>query len=125
VESILHRESLVDGIETAAVNSLHGGEAGWLFQERFEDIAVFANMDLEFVASILGAITEGAAQIPAHMPATKLIGRAVFFFATEFFFPARYQVFLLCLLMNEQKIEFFFGMFGNISPALFVAMNGP
>lgn len=76
------------------------------------------------MTGIFGAIAEGPAHIPAHMSAIKFPGRAMFFRRTKLFFPAWLQGSPFPTLIDKQKIEQFFRMTGNCTPALLVAVNG-
>ena len=76
-------------------------------------------------ADIFSAITEGASDIPTHMTAIELPGGAVFLVGTILFFPAGGNSLLFRLLVDKQEIEIFLGVFGNVPPALFVAVDGP
>ena len=95
-----------------------------LSEKGFKDIALFTNDDFLVFTRVFGTFAAGAANIPAHMAAIKFPCRAFFLLCAIFLLPARNDLLLARFLVDEKEIEVFLGMLGNISPALFVAVNG-
>jgi hypothetical protein len=101
-----------------------GKERRLLSEQILKDIALLAREHLVLFADILGAIAEGAADIPAHMAAVEFPGRAIFLLGTVLPFPAGNHPLFFSLLVDQKKIDIFFNMFRDIAPSLFVAVHG-
>lgn len=93
-------------------------------EEGFKDIAFFAYDDFLVFTRVFGAFAAGAANIPAHMAAIEFPCRAFFLLGAVFPLPAGNDLLLTRFLVDEKEIEVFLGMLGDISPALFVTVNG-
>jgi hypothetical protein len=93
-------------------------------EEGFKDIAFFAYDDFLVFTRVFGAFAAGAANIPAHMAAIEFPCRAFFLFGAVFPLPAGNDLLLARFLVDKKEIKVFLGMLGDISPALFVTVNG-
>ena len=93
-------------------------------KQRFENIAFLADDHFLNFACILGALAPGSANIPAHMAAIEFPCWTLLLVGAILSVPTGDDFLFSCLLVNEEEVEVFLGVLGNIAPALFVTVHG-